>query len=147
MISGKQTGLKTGTLDKYPDFNSFKNAFKEQIDFFIEKMIYACEVVEKCHQDHLPSPFLSGVVNDCLTNGIDVTRGGAKYNLSGIQAIQVANIADSLAVIKKLVYDDRDLDPLTLLNALRTNFTGNETLRQICINRVPKFGNDIEWMG
>jgi pyruvate formate-lyase/glycerol dehydratase family glycyl radical enzyme len=146
MMSGKQTGLKTGTLDKYPDFNSFKNAFKAQIDFFMEKMILACEVVEECHQDHLPSPFLSCIVNDCLTNGTDVTKGGAKYNFSGIQAIQVANIADSLAVIKKLIYDDRVVDPLTMINALRTNFNGNETLRQICINRVPKYGNDVTWV-
>ena len=51
--------------------------------------------------------FCHRVVDDCLTNGTDVTAGGAKYNLSGIQAIQVANMADSLAVLKKLVFDDR----------------------------------------
>jgi formate C-acetyltransferase len=146
MISGKETGLKTGTLDKYPDFNSFKNAFKEQIDFFIEKMIHACEVVEKCHQDHLPSPFLSSVVSNCLTNGTDITRGGAKYNLSGIQAIQVANIADSLAVLKKLVFEDKVITGEDMLIALRNNFEGKESLRQLCINRVPKYGNDVEWV-
>lgn len=103
-------------------------------------------MVEKCHQDHLPSPFLSSVVNDCLTNGTDVTAGGAKYNFSGIQAIQVANIADSLAVLKKLVFEDRFVKKETLMHALRTNFTGNEPLRQLCINHVPKYGNDIPWV-
>jgi pyruvate-formate lyase len=146
MISGKQTGPKTGTLDKFPDFNSLKTAFKKQIDFFTDKMILACEVVENCHQTHLPSPFLSSVVNDCLSNGTDVTRGGAKYNLSGIQAIQVANIADSLAVLKKLIYDDKVIDQVTMLNALINNFYGNEPLRQLCINRVPKYGNDVAWV-
>lgn len=146
MITGKQTGLKTGSLESYPDYPALENAFRMQIDFFIDKMIKACDVVEKCHQSHLPSPFLSGVVDDCLMNGIDVTAGGAKYNLSGIQAIQVANIADSLAVLKKLVFEEGLIEKKRLLDALRNNFAGNESLRQLCINRVPKYGNDIDWV-
>ena len=78
--------------------------------------------------------------------GTDVTGGGAKYNLSGIQAIQVANIADSLAVLKKLVFDDRVIERETMLNALKNNFSGNESLRQLCISRIPKYGNDISWV-
>jgi formate C-acetyltransferase len=146
MLSGKQIGLKTGSLDNCPDYFSFENAFRKQIDFFIDKMIFACESVEKCHQAHLPSPFLSSIVDDCLTNGRDVTAGGAKYNMSGIQTIQVANIADSLAVLKKIVFDDKLVKKETILDALRNNFEGNEPLRQICINRVPKYGNDIAWV-
>jgi len=146
MISGIQTGLNTGNLETYHDYSSLENAFKTQIDFFMDKMVLACEAVEKCHQSHLPSPFLSCVISDCLTRGTDVTSGGAKYNLSGIQAIQVANVADSLAVLKKLIYDDRSVEKGTLLHALRNNFLGNESLRQICINRVPKYGNDIAWV-
>ena len=146
MISGKQIGLKTGSLENYSEFPSFENAFRKQIDFFIEKMILACEVVEKTHQKHLPSPFLSSVIDDCLKKGKDVTAGGAKYNMSGIQAIQVANVADVIAVLKKLVFDERIVAKSNLLNALRNNFAGSESLRQLCINRVPKYGNDIEWV-
>ena len=146
MISGEQTGLKTGSLETYSDYPAFEKAYRKQIDFFIDKMILACDVVEKLHQLHLPSPFLSGVVDDCLANGKDVTSGGAKYNLSGIQAIQAANIADSLAVIKKLIFEDQTVKKEELLNALRTNFEGKEQLRQFCINRVPKYGNDIKWV-
>ena len=146
IISGKQTGLKTGSLENYSDFPSFENAFRKQIDFFIEKMIFACEVVEKTHQKHLPSPFLSSVIDDCLKKGKDVTAGGAKYNMSGIQAIQVANIADSLAVLKKLVFDDKFVSRERMIDALRNNFINNENLRQLCINRVPKYGNDIAWV-
>lgn len=69
-------------------------------------MILACEEVEKAHIDLLPSPFLSSVIDNCMEDGIDVTAGGAKYNLSGIQMIQVANLADSLAAIKQLIYDE-----------------------------------------
>jgi formate C-acetyltransferase len=146
IITGKQIGLKTGTLDCYPDYSSFDTAFKKQINFFISKMIPACEAVEKCHQTHLPSPFLSGLVDDCITNGTDVTAGGARYNLSGIQAIQVANVADSLAVLKKLVFEEKVVGKHTFLDALRNNFKETETLRQLCINRVPKYGNDIAWV-
>ena len=146
MITGEQIGLKTGTLDCYPDYNSFDKAFKKQINFFIKKMILVCEAVEKCHQTHLPSPFLSGVVDDCMRNGTDVTAGGARYNLSGIQAIQVANVADSLAVLKKLVFEEKVVGKRTFLDALRNNFKESETLRQRCINRVPKYGNDIAWV-
>lgn len=146
MISGKQLGLKTGSLDNYPDYENFESAFQKQVDFFIKKMILACESVERCHQMHMPSPFLSSVIDDCLLKGIDVTAGGAKYNLSGIQAIQVANLADSLAVLKKLIFDDKVVKKETLLNALRNNFVGSEPLRQYCINNVSKYGNDIAWV-
>jgi pyruvate formate-lyase/glycerol dehydratase family glycyl radical enzyme len=146
MITGDQIGLKTGTLENYAGYSDFENAFRHQLDYFIGEMIIACEKIEKWHQVHLPSPFLSSVIDDCILKGIDVTAGGAKYNLSGIQAIQVANIADCLAVIKKLVYDDKIISKEDLLSALRTNFINNEQLRQICINHVPKYGNDVEWV-
>lgn len=146
MITGKQLGLKTGYLYDYPEYKDFEAAFEKQIDFFLMEMIKACEVVERNHQLHLPSPFLSSVVDDCLRNGTDVTNGGAKYNLSGIQAIQVANIADSLAVLKILVFDDAVIKKENLFCALQNNFEGDEHLRQICINRIPKYGNDIAWV-
>lgn len=146
LISGEQIGLNTGYLHDYSDFEELESAFQKQIDFFIGKMILACEVVEKSHQEHLPSPFLSSVMDDCLERGIDVTAGGATYNFSGIQAIQVANIADCLAVLKKLIFDDRLVKKETLLDALQHNFKGNEPLRQRCINQVPKYGNDVAWV-
>jgi len=146
MITGEQSGLNSGYLKGFREYSDFEKAFCKQIDFFIEKMIKACEQVEECHRLHLPSPFLSAVIDDCLTKGTDVTAGGAKYNQSGIQAIQVANIADSLAVIKKMVFDEKKIKKEVLLSALLTNFDGNEPLRQVCINHVPKYGNDIEWV-
>lgn len=145
-ITGKQIGPETGMPENFSQYPDIESAFQTQIDHFIDRMIKACNIVEKYHQLHLPSPFLSSVVADCLLKGIDVTAGGAKYNYSGIQAIQVANIADSLAVLKKLVYEDAIIDKKTLFDALRKNYKGDETLRQCCINHVPKYGNDIAWV-
>lgn len=146
MLTGSQMGSGSGDLSSYKDFASIEKAFREQMDHYIGRMIKACEVVEKCHQEHLPSPFLSCVVNDCIEKGIDVTRGGAKYNMSGIQAIQVANVADSLAVLRKLVFEENILSGGEFLEILRSNFKGNEVLRQQCISRVPKYGNDVAWV-
>jgi pyruvate formate-lyase/glycerol dehydratase family glycyl radical enzyme len=142
MITGKQIGFRTGSLVDYYNYADLVAAYQKQMNFFISKMIKACEEVEKCHREHLPSPFLSAVINDCLQSGKDVTAGGAKYNLSGIQAIQVANVADSLAVIKKLVFEDSTIEKKIMLEALKNNFEGNEPLRQLCINKVSKYGND-----
>jgi len=146
MITGEQTGLPAGCLTDFRTYSDLEKAFRNQTDHFIERMIKACEVVEECHQEHLPSPFLSSVVNNCLQGGKDVTTGGALYNYSGIQAIQPANIADSLAVIKKTVFDDSVIDKRTMLDALRNDFAGYEKIRQYCINRVEKYGNDIFWV-
>ncbi len=146
MITGEQMGLKNGSLTRFDTFDDLENAYKKQIDFFIKKMTIACEVVEKTHQKHLPSPFLSSVIDDCLDRGIDVTKGGAKYNLSGIQAIQIANIADSMAVLSQLVFTEKTIKKEILLEALQKNFKGFEPLRQICITRVAKYGNDVQWV-
>lgn len=146
MITGQQVGLKTGKLPDYREFSDIENAYEEQMDFFINRMVKACEAVEKCHREHLPSPFLSSVVDNCLETGTDVTAGGAKYNFSGIQAIQVANIADSFAVLKKLIFSDQTVTHGELYDALLRDFKGSEILRQICINHVPKYGNDIHWV-
>jgi formate C-acetyltransferase len=146
IISGRQMGLKTGFLTDFRSFDNLEDAFKKQIDFFLSKMLSVCENVEREHQKLLPSPFLSSVVDECLHKGLDVTAGGARYNFSGIQVIQVANIADSLAVLKKLVFDEEVVGRKEMLDALKNNFNGNEILRQKCINRVPKYGNDIEWV-
>ena len=117
-----------------------------QINFFFKRMIRCCEVVERAHTELLPSPFLSSVINDCLERGVDVTAGGAHYNLSGIQAIQCANIADSLAALKTLVYEEKTVSREALHKALITNFENDELLRVRLLRKAPKYGNDIEWV-
>jgi len=144
--TGKQLGVATGYLTDYKTYQDLEEAYKIQLDHFIDRMIQACDTVDRMHAEFLPSPFLSSVINGCLDKGLDVTAGGALYNLSGIQAIQAANLADSLATIKDMVYDKGTLSAAELLHALQTNYEDNETLRQYIINRIPKYGNDISWV-
>ena len=146
LITGKQLAPDRGNLTTYETFEDLENAFRENIDYFMDKMILACEQVEKAHMDLLPTPFLSAVINDCMDKGMDVTRGGAKYNLSGVQMIQVANLADSLAAIKQLVYDEKKVTRERLLHALETDYKDDEILRTMLLNKVPKYGNDVEWV-
>lgn len=145
-LTGKQMGAHTGTLKDFASYEDALGALEAQVDFFFARMIRCCEVVEKAHAELLPSPFLSSVVDDCMERGVDVTAGGAHYNLSGIQAIQCANIADSLAALKTLVYDEAVVSREELHAALVNNFENAELLRLRMLNKAPKYGNDIEWV-
>ena len=146
LLTGEKIGLDLGGLDTYGSFAELEQAFQTQVDYFIDEMMKAEEVVEQAHQDCLPTAFLSSVIDDCLEVGKDVTRGGAKYNLSGIQMIQIANLADSLAALQKLVYDERRIEAVDLLEALRTDFKNDRVMQTMLQNKVPKYGNDVDWV-
>lgn len=146
LLTGERIAPDFGSLKSYETFGQLEQAFQKQIDYFMDKMILACEEVEKAHIDLLPSPFLSASIDDCMEKGMDVTAGGAKYNLSGIQMIQVANLADSLAAIKQLVYDEKRVSREEMLDALKKDFEGYEILRTMMLNKVPKYGNDVDWV-
>jgi formate C-acetyltransferase len=146
LLTGKQIAENRGDLTKYQTFEELEQAFAAHLDHYIEKMIRCCEEVEKAHIALLPTPFLSGVIKDCMGKGLDVTQGGAEYNLSGIQMIQIANLADSLAALKAVVFDEGRIGKAELLTALEENFQGQEALRQTLVNRVPKYGNDVNWV-
>ena len=146
LLSSHQIAENHGDLTTYRTFEELEESFRKYLDTYLEKMVLACEQVEKAHIDLLPSPFLSSVIDNCMKNGVDVTNGGAKYNFSGIQVIQVANLADSLAAIKQLVYEEKKIAPGELLDALTNNFEGYEVIRSMLLNKVPKYGNDVDWV-
>lgn len=144
LLNGEQIAENRGSLDTYESFEALEQAFQAHLDHYITRMIKACEQVEKAHIDLLPTAFLSSVIQDCMARGVDVTNGGALYNLSGIQMIQIANLADSFAAIKQLVFDEKRVTGHEFLEALKANFEGHEVLRQTILHRVPKYGNDVD---
>ncbi|HTZ50241.1 MAG TPA: pyruvate formate lyase family protein [Spirochaetia bacterium] len=146
LLSGKKMGLDLGSLPDYASYEALENAFRAQADHFIGRMIRACDAVDRLHAEVLPSPLLSSVIRGCAEKGLDVTAGGACYNLSGIQAIQPANLADCLAAIKQCVFDRRTVTAADALAAIRGNWAGQEAMRQYLVNKVPKYGNDVEWV-
>ncbi|WP_027090106.1 glycyl radical protein [Thomasclavelia saccharogumia] len=146
LLTNEKIGLDLGNLETYKTFADLENAFQKQVDYFIDEMMKAEIVVEKAHQDCLPTAFLSTVIDNCLDKGLDVTCGGAKYNLSGIQMIQIANLADSFAAIKVLVYDEKMISKHELLEALKADFKGYEIIQTMLLNKAPKYGNDVKWV-
>jgi formate C-acetyltransferase len=146
LLSGKRIGPDTGTLPDYETYADLEAAYRYQIDDYTNKMIRACEKVEAIHQRTLPTALLSSVIDDCLEKGLDVTKGGAHYNLSGIQAIQVANVADCLAALKSLAFDSPLISKRDILDALKRDYEGSEELRLTLLNKAPKYGNDVEWV-
>ncbi len=142
--TGEQIGLPTRTLDEMTSLDELEEAYDRQLEHFVALMVKGCNVVDQVHAEVLPSPFLSLVIDDCIARGLDVTAGGARYNFSGVQGVQIANVADSLVAVQQAVFDDAWISASALLDALRNDFADQEVLRQRLINRVPKFGNDDE---
>ena len=131
-------------MDKeYPSFPSLINAYCEKLD--------QCIKTNFEHQAHLRSiraqnsinPLLSCFVNDCLERGVDIERGGAKYNWIMPSFVGMANLVDSLYAIKTLVFDEKKFTLCEFKAILDTNFEYNEALRLYILNRIPKYGNDI----
>jgi formate C-acetyltransferase len=140
--SGRQIGLETPPLDKLKSFEELEAAYEKQLAYFVALMVRGCNIVDAVHAEVLPSPFLSLVVDECIDRGIDVTAGGARYNSTGVQGVQIANVADSLAALRQVIFVESWLTASELLAALRTNYEGSRDLRQRLLNHVPKYGND-----
>ncbi len=140
--TGAQIGLETPPLDQMDSFADLEAAYDKQLQHFVGLMVKGCNLVDSTHAEVYPSPFLSLVISDCLDRGLDVTAGGARYNFSGVQGVQIANVADSLVAIHQAIFDEKWLSAKELLIALEADFAGHEVLRQRLINRVPKYGND-----
>ena len=143
LLDGKQSGPNYGDLTTYRTFEELEAAFARMIDHYMDRMVDLVAIMDEMHAKILPTPFLSAVIDDCMALGKDVTLGGAHYNQAGVQAIQVANVADSLEAIRKLVYEEKSVSAAELLDALKKNFEGYELLRARLIHKAPKYGNDI----
>lgn len=141
-LSGEQIGLETPPLDQMASFDELEAAYDQQMAHFIALMVAGCDLVDSIHAEVYPSPFLSVVIQDCVERGLDVTGGGAHYNFSGVQGVQIANVADSLAALRQAVFDESWLTGGEMLAALRADFAGHKVLCQRLIHRVPKYGND-----
>ena len=140
--SGRQIGLDTPSLDGMESFEALEAAYDAQLAHSVALMVRGCDVVDRTHADVLPSPFLSLVIDDCIRRGVDVTAGGACYNFSGVQGVQIANVADSLAAVRQAVFEEHWLTGSELLVALRSNYGECQQLRQRLLRCAPKYGND-----
>ena len=122
MDKGVQIGPKTGRVEDMKSFEEFYHAYKIQMDYAIKLLVNADNAIDMAHAERCPLPFLSSMVDDCLKRGKTVQEGGAVYNFTGPQGFGVANMADSLYAVKKLVYDEKKITMKELKEALATNY-------------------------
>ncbi|MFZ2052662.1 MAG: trans-4-hydroxy-L-proline dehydratase [Candidatus Aminicenantales bacterium] len=140
--TGKRIGLKTGNPRTFKTFDELYSAFEKQMNFFINVKIRGSNVIEALYAKYLPAPFLSILIDDCILRGKDYHAGGARYNSNYIQGVGLGTITDILSSIKSNVYDKKKFGMAKLVKALDANFAGYEDIRQVVINKTPKFGND-----
>lgn len=142
LATGKQIGPRTGDPKGFQGFSQFFEAFKQQLKTILERLIAANNLADAGRARWEPVPYLSALVDGCLQSGKDCNAGGARYNFLTVEGVALATVADSLAAIKKLVYEDQQVEMGKLVEAIRRNYEGQESLRRILINKAPKFGND-----
>jgi len=142
MATGKQIGPPTGDPRAFGSYEQFFAAFQAQLQHLLEWIIRVNDVADAGRARWEPVPYMSALVEGCLESGQDSNAGGARFNFLTVEGIALATAADSLAAVKKLVFEDRQVEMGQLLEALQANFEGHESLRQTLLNRAPKYGND-----
>ncbi|HEY5494444.1 MAG TPA: pyruvate formate lyase family protein, partial [Candidatus Anoxymicrobiaceae bacterium] len=136
-------GPRTGSIEAgdFSTFDEFFHAFAEQLKFLIDNSVEYNNMLGEAHSVIRPTPLLSSLLDDCIAKGKDATKGGARHNSSGSACIGLADITDSLMVIKTLVYDQGKVSFADLKRAVDRNFEGDEALHALVTRKVPLFGS------
>ena len=150
MFSRKTYGIENSK--KIQSYQDLWNEFSMQLKYFIGKMVETMSYLERSISELNPQPFLSATISDCIERGRDITEGGAIYDFTTTQLIGLATVADSLAVIKKVVFEENLLPYDDLVKLLTKNYRGSfqdkkgAEWREYFINKIPKFGNDNDYV-
>lgn len=142
---GKQVCPDMGDLSQFKTYEQFEAAVKKQVEYVTKWSSVATVITQRVHRELAPKPLMSIMYEGCMENGRDVSAGGAMYNFGpGVVWSGLATYADSMAAIKKLVYDDKKYTLEQLNEALKADFVGYEQIRKDCLD-APKYGNDDDY--
>jgi formate C-acetyltransferase len=142
---GHKEGLDTGELSSFKSYEQFEQAVKKQIEYITELSAIGTVISQRVHRDVAPKPLMSIMFEGCMEKGKDVTAGGAMYNWGpGLIWSGLATYTDSMASIKKLVFDDKKYTLEQIRDALDADFVGYEQIRKDCLD-APKYGNDDDY--
>ena len=119
---GEKISIETGPVENMATFEEFYDAYKKQMEYNISLLVNADNAIDVAHATRCPLPFLSCMVDDCIKRGKTVQEGGAVYNFTGPQGFGIANMADSLYAIKKLVFDEKKVTLAEYKRALAMNY-------------------------
>lgn len=138
----QQVGVKTSPASEFKTFEDVKKAFETQLANAVEAMVSLSNIKDQVFAESFPAPLLSSTIEGCVESGLDVTRGGARYNHSTVSAQGIGTVANSLAAIKWAVFDYKLVTMEEMVKHLRNNFEGAEELRLILARKAPKYGNN-----
>ena len=145
-LTSERVALEEKNPKCFESYEEVEAAFYKQFSYLIEQSVVSLLLAQKLHKEMVPRPFLSSCIEDCLKQGKDLVNSGAKYNIGPVlTGIGLAVTANSLAVIKKLVFEDKATTMETLIDALDKDWEGYEELRALAL-AVPKYGNDIDYV-
>ena len=145
-IMDREVGLKTGDPRNFTTFEELQEAFVKQLRYLCQQCGITVRAFEIALADVYPTIYQSALIEDCIEKGISREAGGARFNFGPcIATIGATDVGDSLAVIKKLVFEEKKITMDQMLEALENNFEGYEDLRQMFLG-VPKFGNDNDYV-
>lgn len=144
-FSDKRIGPSTPDPTTLTSINQVMEAYLEQVRFFADKLVRINNVADVLYEEYLPRPFLSAVMEGCIEKGKDC-RKWAYFLKSVIAPIGGTTVADSMAAMKKLIFEEKRVTMEELLEALRNNWEGREEMRQMFLNKAPKFGNDDDYV-
>jgi formate C-acetyltransferase len=142
-ICNEQVSIETGNPLDFKTFDDFMAAFTRQMNYCMEKLVQWDNIIDMVHAENMPIPLHSVLVDDCVESGMDVLKGGARYNWTGPLGVGIANVGDSLYAIQQTLFENKNFTMAELITALETDFADNEIMRQFLINRVDKYGNDL----
>jgi len=143
--TGKKIGKETGEPTQFNSFEELMAAFKRQLHHFIDIKIRGNNIIERLYAAYMSAPFLSIIISDCIENGKDYNSGGARYNTDYIQGVGIGTITDSLSAIKYHIFDQKNINMEELKEVLNNNFVSHEEMRQLFLNKTPKYGNDDDY--
>jgi pyruvate-formate lyase len=140
--SGKQIGVESGDPGSFASMEELGAAFGQQLKHFIDIKIRGNNIIERIFTKHLPAPFLSLLIDDCIANGKDYNAGGARYNTSYIQGVGLGSITDMFSALEQHVFVKASITMETFMRVLADNFEGHDELRAALLYDTPKYGND-----
>jgi pyruvate formate-lyase/glycerol dehydratase family glycyl radical enzyme len=145
-VTGEQVGPPTGDPGKFRSYEDVWNAFIRQVEFFVPRMVTARNIDTQLYAEFALCPFMSAFFKPCIDNGKDIIAGGTAPNVRECFGFSgVPNVGDSLAAVKKVVFDDKLTDMTGLVRALDDNFKGKDQILH-ALSKAPKFGNDIDYV-
>ena len=135
-------------LGTFASFADLLDAFEKQMRYYVRLRVEGEHAIDYSIEELIPEPFCTGLVQDCIRRGRTPKEGGAVYDMVTGPETGVTNVGNALAALKKLVFEEKVLDGKQLMEALASNFSGlpGEQIRQLLLNKAPKFGNDDEYV-